>query len=59
MKWLVVVLSCCGWISSVFALGDTESSQNVRKDGTAIINQGGNVTNVTMGNSSYCATARC
>jgi len=44
MKWLVVVLLCCGWISSVFALGDAENSQNVENDSEAIINQDGNVT---------------
>jgi len=47
MKLKIVVLLCCGWINSVFALGDTtnEFPQKVGQGGTAVANtSSGNVT---------------
>jgi len=43
MKWQVMVLLCCGWMSGV-ALGDTENPQKVEQCGTAVVNtDAGNV----------------
>ena len=50
MKWQVMVLLCCAWMSGV-ALGDTENSQKVEQGGTAAANTGSG--NMTVYNNHY------
>ncbi len=57
MKWQVAVLLCCGWISGVFALGDTEISQKVEPGGTGVLNTGSGSVTVGIPPSEYLRVA--